>query len=155
LENFAIAAGATFEVFHARTIIEAALRAAIGVGAIRADAIFIEVADGVGFSVAPDTRGRALFDFEITIVAGAIFCVFAKRTRAVVGALARAGRAVRTIRTRTCFGIVAHVVAKAVGLIAIASGRLIAATAKPAGDRDRCIAGRSAVVAANEAKADQ
>jgi hypothetical protein len=96
-----------------------------------------------------------LFDFEITIVAGAIFSVIAKGAGAIISASAVARRLTRTIHARARFGIVAHVVAESVGLIAITNRRLICSPAKPARDRDRRIAGRSAVVAADEAEANE
>lgn len=96
-----------------------------------------------------------MFDFEITIVAGAIFSIGAEDTGAVIGAFARTSRTTRTILTRARLRIVAHVVAKPIGLIAIAGRRCSASTAKPARDRDRRIATRRAVIAANEAEADQ
>lgn len=96
-----------------------------------------------------------MFDFEITIVAGAIFSVIAKGARPVVGASTVAGRLARTIHARARFGIVAHVVAESVGLIAITNRRLISAPTKAARDRDRRIASRSAVVAADEAEANE
>ena len=90
--DFAIGARATFEVQHARTVIDTVHRAAIGVRAIRTNAIFIEVAHGIRFAVASHAARRTLFDFEITIGARAIFGVGPERARPIVGALARTCR---------------------------------------------------------------
>jgi hypothetical protein len=132
--DLAIRTRAAFEVKHARTVIVAVHRAAIGVCAIGANAIFIEAALAIRF-VATNARRRTLFDFEITIDARAIFGVGPERARSIIGALARTGRSRRAIRALACLGIVAHVVAKPIGLIAIADGGDVATSSETTGVR--------------------
>lgn len=84
--------------------------------------------------VAPHARWRTFFELEITIVARAVFSVGAEGAGAVIRALAGTSGLSRAIRARARFGIVPHVVAEPIGLIAIAGRRRVGTSSQTAGE---------------------